>query len=205
MDSPVEILCPVKDCSQVVDLTLKSSDGKLIGAHRENMGRFSDGFPHATAVINDKNEIVPLAEPAQILELLLEFMHPHRLPSCDKLDIETVLSLARAAEKYLVYFAMGTCNTWMSQGPLHKGHPLHVLLYAVNHDYPELADVVAPLTVTLRHQAAWEIFREDFALFSKWTLFREKYEDITRFRKSKISDSVIMPPSLPVFSSFKMH
>ncbi|KAJ7572149.1 hypothetical protein C8J56DRAFT_58383, partial [Mycena floridula] len=96
--------CPVADCDQQVDIVLKSSDGFLIGAHRCNMGRFSDGFPSAEAVtITSLEEVVPLAETKAVLDMLLYFLHPRSLPTCDELDFGTLLALAYAAEKYLVY------------------------------------------------------------------------------------------------------
>ncbi|KAJ7574724.1 hypothetical protein C8J56DRAFT_802470, partial [Mycena floridula] len=101
-------------CSQPVDLILRSCNGSFIGAHRWNMSRFSDGFPSPDTVTGSIEDIVPLEETEAVLKLLLEFLHPQTLPTCAKLDFNTLIALVYAAEKYLVYSAMLGCNTRLS-------------------------------------------------------------------------------------------
>ncbi|KAJ7587880.1 hypothetical protein C8J56DRAFT_737230, partial [Mycena floridula] len=115
-----------------------------LSAHR-NMSRFSDGFPSPDTVTGSIEDIVPLEETEAVLKLLLEFLHPQTLPTCAKLDFNTLIALVYAAEKYLVYSAMLGCNTRLSR--FYQAHPAKVLCYAVCYRYIELADIVAPVAV----------------------------------------------------------
>ncbi|KAJ7575703.1 hypothetical protein C8J56DRAFT_801081 [Mycena floridula] len=156
------------DCSQNIDLLLKSADGKLIGAHRKNMERFSDGFPVSDDVTASLDDIVELGETSAVLELLLHFLHPNRLPRCDKLDLTALIDFGHAAEKYFVYSAMGVVKLMLSDDRLWKKHSVTVLRYAVDYNYPDLADLVTFCAINVSPSETWAVFCPDFELFTKW-------------------------------------
>jgi hypothetical protein len=58
-------------------------------------------------------DVVPLDEQADVLELMLPFMHHTQLPDLSDLSIDLLSRLAEAAEKYGIYSAMSTCNAVM--------------------------------------------------------------------------------------------
>ena len=65
-------------------------------------------------------EAVVLQEPAAVLEVLFQFIHPrteavqYRQPCVVDMDTKLFFGVAEAAEKYLVSSAMNTCYTRMS-------------------------------------------------------------------------------------------
>jgi len=140
-DARAQPECPVKECNLYVDLVLESSDGIRCGAHKTNLEQYSAGFPIAEATISD-HEVVTLSEKASVLHLLLQFMHNTRQPELRKLSFPTLALLAEAVEKYMVFPGMQVCKLQM--GIALKDHPLEVFLYAIKHDYGDLADEVAP-------------------------------------------------------------
>jgi len=140
-DARAQPECPVKECHLSVDLVLESSDGIRCGAHKTNLEQYSAGFPVAE-VTNSDHEVVTLSEKTSVLHLLLQFMHNTRQPDLRMLSFSTLEPLAEAVEKYMVFPGMQVCK--MQMGNALKDHPLEVFLYALKHDYGDLADQVAP-------------------------------------------------------------
>ena len=156
---------PVEDCYLCIDLVLESSDGTRFGAHKMNLEQYSAGFPTAEATVFDN--IVALSEKASVLGPLLHFMHNTRQPDLSKLSFETLELLAEAVEKYMVFSAMQACKIYMEfvqfillVDPrtnliiifLRKAvrtYPSHVFLYAIKHNYGDLADEAAPLLISI--------------------------------------------------------
>ena len=93
------------------DLIIRSSDGVLFHIYRTHLQSTTGGFPPSE--IPTLDEIVELSEPASILEILFQFVHPARQPSVVSLELDSFFALAEAAEKYEVYGAMNTCRTRM--------------------------------------------------------------------------------------------
>jgi hypothetical protein len=58
----------------------------------------------------DRLPHVKLAEPGDILELLLQFMYPRPQPDLEEQLFERVLALATAAHKYGVHAAIQKCE-----------------------------------------------------------------------------------------------
>jgi hypothetical protein len=96
------VLMTVNQCSLVVDTDIISSDSVTIGAHSRNLSLFGTGFP--------SEKVIQLEEEAEILQLLLTFMHHTRQPDLSTIPFSQLFSLAEAAEKYQVYSAMGNCS-----------------------------------------------------------------------------------------------
>lgn len=144
-----------------IDLLLESSDGIIFGAHKANLEQFSAGFPIAEAT-NSDNEVVTLSENGSVLRLILQLMHNTRQPDLRTIKFRTLELLAEAVEKYMIFSAMQVCMLCMELSFIHliplslpeltqlflrkclNIYPLEVFLYAVKHDYGELADKTAP-------------------------------------------------------------
>ncbi|KAJ7582049.1 hypothetical protein C8J56DRAFT_1056184 [Mycena floridula] len=187
--------CPLKECTQPVDIILKSSQGILIGAHRCHLGRFSDGFPSSESVTGSIEEIVPLDENTGVLLLLLEYLHPQRLPDIKDVGFELLLGLAYAAEKYQVYSAMSVCSIHLSQPKIYEEHPADILYYAVRHRYKELADLVAPLTIGIMFKEIYDAFQDDSDVFSHWALFFDAFGRQVRLQYEKALGKINECPS----------
>lgn len=76
--------------------------------HRKNLETHAAGFPPAEFAAND--EVVELTEDSTTLDLLFQFIYPRRPPDLNTIDFEVLYSLAEAAEKYELHFAMDLCN-----------------------------------------------------------------------------------------------
>ena len=94
------------------DLTIRSCDNQLFRVHAHNLHNWSQSFPGSELPIQP-DEIVPLSETAETLELLFQFMYPQPQPDIQQLSTKRVASLAEAAEKYGVYNAQQVCKLVM--------------------------------------------------------------------------------------------
>ena len=93
---------------------LKSSDDVLFGAHSTNLEMWSSGFPPASFCDQSGSlDIVPLTEAADVLGLLLQYMHHQRQPDSSKFGFDVLSRLAEAAEKYEIFSAMEVCRIRM--------------------------------------------------------------------------------------------
>lgn len=86
--------------------------------YSKHLATTSAGFtvPEMTLI---GTEPVVLQEPASVLEILFQFIHPrnesvqYRQPSVIDMDTKLFFDVAEAAEKYMVSSAMSTCYTRM--------------------------------------------------------------------------------------------
>ncbi|KAF9473686.1 hypothetical protein BDN70DRAFT_925056 [Pholiota conissans] len=127
------------------DVTFISSDNTVFKIHSTYLNSGSAGF--ATPQKLDGSEPVQLLEPANVLEILFQFIEPpteargYRQPSIAEIEQSLFFQVAEAAEKYVVYSAMSNCMTHMRQ--LAPGKPVEVLNHCTKHGYTDLADVAA--------------------------------------------------------------
>ncbi|KAF9480737.1 hypothetical protein BDN70DRAFT_877175 [Pholiota conissans] len=141
-------------CDPDADIAFVSSDGVLFKLHSKFFEAVSAGFsiPNFTTAMSD--DLVLLTEPAAVLEILFQFVHPpfqcehFHQPSATDLEADLFFKLATAAEKYLVYSAMSICSVRMHY-ELYLTHPVQVLNHSENHGYSELSDRAAPITMSL--------------------------------------------------------
>jgi len=153
------VTCPVEDCKLTVDIVLKSSDGELFGAHQRNLEIYTDGFPIAgSTVVSDGSGPVPLEETAEVLCVMLNFTHHTRLPNLNNISFTFLASLAEAMEKYMIYSGMEICRMKMMHAK--NDHPNEVFLYSVKHNYLDLADETAELTLNNPPSAFLVLIRE---------------------------------------------
>ncbi|EEB95988.1 hypothetical protein MPER_04953 [Moniliophthora perniciosa FA553] len=103
----------VENCIIPVDLVIKSSDGKRIGAHKKNLEQFCTGFPLADSVVHRIDDVVTLTETAETLLLLLKYTHYAQHDMTDFLysSQDQLISLTAAADKYGNFFALQACAT----------------------------------------------------------------------------------------------
>ncbi|KAF9258310.1 hypothetical protein L218DRAFT_909485 [Marasmius fiardii PR-910] len=104
-------VCKVESCVIPVDIVLQSSEGDRFGAHTKNLECFSEGFP-PVGWTQKSNEVVVLTEKSTVLSLLLAFMHNSTFPDLedDQVNIDDLLLLCEAAEKYGNFIALQACR-----------------------------------------------------------------------------------------------
>ena len=109
------VLTPYKaipHCPFQADLVLVSSDGHRFGAHSQNLGEFTGGFPVNIAPANGEEVRMPDLD-SQALPLFLQYVHHHRQPDLSNVPFRTLRQLAEAVEKYDVYSATEVCKVHM--------------------------------------------------------------------------------------------
>jgi len=90
------------------DVIICSSDNVLFNLHRANLAVSTGAFPGTE--ISTNGEHVQLSEPADVLEMVFQFIYPKRHPTLKGLNFSMVLRAAEAAEKYEVFPALHTCE-----------------------------------------------------------------------------------------------
>ncbi|KAF7305482.1 hypothetical protein HMN09_00801000 [Mycena chlorophos] len=183
--------CRAPECSQSVDIVLRSSNGVLFGAHAANLAQFAAGFPPAEFVQKedaDGLEIVQLDERADVLELLLEYTHPQRQPHSKKWTFSLLAGLAEAVEKYMVYGAMEVCKRRMEAYA--TACPHEVLSYAVKHGYSDIRDMIIPTTLS------WDLAEiqsalQDPALIIAWVAYREQYLKLSIALRATSAETIL--------------
>ncbi|TRM57641.1 hypothetical protein BD626DRAFT_208048 [Schizophyllum amplum] len=136
--------CPVAGCRLPVDIFLQSSDGILTGAHTRNLETFGEAFPSSSLAAPPSEPIV-LDEPADVLQLLMHFMHLIPQPSLEGRSFELVLRFAEAVDKYGVHAADQLC--WLKMRDHAETNSLEVLQYAARLNLYDLLDIAAPHTL----------------------------------------------------------
>jgi len=178
VDSEIQgALCPVEDCRLAVDLRISSVDGVLFGTHQSNLEHYSEGFPFAASTVVE--DVVPFEQRADVLRLMLKYVHNTRQPDLSDIPFLVLSSLAEAVEKYLIYSAMEVCRIHMKLSC--EDYPVQVFVYAAKHDYLELSNQAARLTmetpVATFLRLAKELNLSEIRIF-QWYRYREHWNDI---------------------------
>ncbi|KAF8990732.1 hypothetical protein BDQ17DRAFT_1371608 [Cyathus striatus] len=169
------------------DVTFKSSDGILFALHKKNLAQHTGGFPPEETCAGP--EVIELSEESETLELLFQFVYPPDDPSLKGVPFTSLLKLAHAAEKYMVYIARSACRMCMlyllqryhyenALENLKKEDLKSIVKYAAEHSYMDIMDDVASLLVpeplhstifcfTCELQATWALYREQWIVLQR--------------------------------------
>ncbi|KAF7968825.1 hypothetical protein HWV62_29226 [Athelia sp. TMB] len=160
-------------CADDSDLTFRSCDGMVFKVHRNNLIAHSEGFSPPPNT-DSQDEIVPLIESGDTLELLFQFMYPQKQPDLKKMEFKQLAELAEAAEKYQVFAAMGVCNIYMSEAYLE--HPFEVMLYAMRHGYADIMDKAERKALEVSPTLAFDCFTPQ--VYIAWTRYYAQWLDL---------------------------
>lgn len=92
-------------------MTFCSHDGIHFKLRRKYLEANTGAFPGAE--FDTQGEIVNLQESAAVLSVLFGFTSPRVQPDVETLDFNLLASVAEAAEKYEVFYAMNICRMQM--------------------------------------------------------------------------------------------
>ncbi|KAK7041735.1 hypothetical protein VNI00_009024 [Paramarasmius palmivorus] len=169
--------CPVKGCVIPVDVVIKSSDNHTFGAHAKNLESFSEGFPLSGSVKANDQEPVELTETADILRLFLAFTHNSSSPDLSGYDIDVIMSLAEAADKYGNHFAMAVCRKSMRLlADVSTQNALRILKFKAIHADNEDIDHIAELTMAFDIVHVVQFFGDYLMEFRIWLLYQQAYD-----------------------------
>jgi len=176
MSHPADRTLSKRFCAADSDVTFESCDKVLFKIHCKNLETHSEGFtlPDWTSL---SNEIVPLSESAEVLDLLFQYIYPQRPPDLKAVDFKTLAAVAEAVEKYQVFAAMEICNILMEAS--YPEHPFEVMLYAMRHGYPRLMDVAQRTAIELSPAEAFGCCSP--AVYIAWTRYHAQWVDILKY------------------------
>ncbi|KIK52017.1 hypothetical protein GYMLUDRAFT_100896 [Collybiopsis luxurians FD-317 M1] len=154
------------------DLIVQSSDNVHFHLHKNNLQYTTGGFPPVDISRDeDLKETVRVTESSVTLELLFQFVYPRQFPSLRSLDLDSLLLLAEAAEKYQVFAACITCVYQLRD--FEQEHPKRILEFAAKHDYHELIEDVQPILADTPLKELADILPD--GVFKDWSFFRERH------------------------------
>ncbi|KZP29122.1 hypothetical protein FIBSPDRAFT_885213 [Athelia psychrophila] len=156
------------------DVTFRSCDRILFQVHRNNLKVVSEGFAPPDGTGTSQREIVPLTESGETLELLFQFIYPHKYPDLKDVEFTQLAKLAEAAEKYQVYSAMAVCNFKMRDA--YQEHPHEVMMYAMTHGYADLMDKSERTALDVSQTVAFECF--SLQVYIAWTRYYFQWADL---------------------------
>ncbi|KAF8900926.1 hypothetical protein CPB85DRAFT_1439321 [Mucidula mucida] len=167
--------CPDKECNEVVDVIVKSSDRKLFGAHSHRLALYSAAFPPHVDAGGDAT--VDVYEQSDVVELLLRYFHPeHEFPDTMSIHFDLFDRLAEAAEKYTIHSLIEISKLRMRLSV--STQPLEVLQYAVRHDYQTLWEPAAAQSLaSCSNRQASAVFGYG-RLYSAWTEYRHQFGEV---------------------------
>ncbi|KIM42586.1 hypothetical protein M413DRAFT_444292 [Hebeloma cylindrosporum] len=174
------------------DLTFRSSDNILFKIHAKYLGATSAGLAPPPSTLMDRTHI-ELEEPSTVLEILFQFVHPppeskrYLQPDIRSLEQDLFFAVAEAAEKYIVYGAMNLFMTRMRQ--LTQDYPVDILRHACKHGYRDLADIVAPNTLSYTLSV---VAPKLTTILYHWVIYYDLWLDIYRDVDSHIWQSKSM-------------
>ncbi|KAK7047703.1 hypothetical protein VNI00_006473 [Paramarasmius palmivorus] len=170
-------------CSTPCDITILSSDGKHLSAHKRHLEIFSESFPNADWDNLTTHEPVSLVENGVVLGLLLQFMHNAPVPdlSSEDLKADDLVDLCKAAEKYGNFFALDACRREI-RSRAKRIEPIDALKIFVRlHEppcatFPEMDDIVRR-TICLKHNVVLPHFRRNTELYYFWSQYRSTCQE----------------------------
>ncbi|KAE9409708.1 hypothetical protein BT96DRAFT_533123 [Gymnopus androsaceus JB14] len=157
------------------DVVMLSSDCVQFHLHKKYLEFASGGFPSANTPTN--GEIVDLAESSETLEILFQFIYPRQHPTLERMDFESVLKVAEAAEKYEVYAAQSVCQLKL-RSDFVKSHPQEVLRFAADHRIATLFEHLAPIILDTPLSVMAKTLASCPSFFIKWCIWRQCFIDI---------------------------
>ncbi|KAF5364649.1 hypothetical protein D9758_005572 [Tetrapyrgos nigripes] len=119
-----------------------------------------------------ERDIVKLSETADVVSLMLQFMHNQVQPDCDKMESSLLLDFTKAAEKYGMYPAFEACKKGMRART--SSRPLEALLLKSTYDI-EGIDTVVRQTLNMPVEQVLFALNNSRDIFILWSLYREKW------------------------------
>ncbi|KAF5351423.1 hypothetical protein D9758_013500 [Tetrapyrgos nigripes] len=172
------------------DVIFRSSDNVLFYIQQKYLEANAEGFPLAEHTTKGVDEVVPLTESSNILELLFQFTYPQMPPDLAELEFPELMELAEAAEKYLIHHGRQFCL--MRIGAFVTQYPLEIFAFAAEHDHMKLLYEVAPRLVG---KPLSEIaYRIPSGLYIPWSLYHDQF--ISNLGKQAIDHTFSQPDTL---------
>ncbi|KAL0569824.1 hypothetical protein V5O48_012142 [Marasmius crinis-equi] len=173
-------------CSIPVDLLLLSSDGKIIGTHRQNLRVFAERFPIALV---SHNSVFKLPETATILLLSLAFTHNSKTPDISSLNIDQLILLAETAQKYGNQFALMACRrVFPRTAPKSSQDALKIVKFKAKiSDLDNDLDDIVRQTMKIPIMDAIKVFGQEKNGFCVWVQYQQTW--LNNMEKFRVADA----------------
>ncbi|KAJ3913413.1 hypothetical protein F5877DRAFT_24934, partial [Lentinula edodes] len=125
------------------EITVVSSDNVLFRLHKMNVQVTSGGLLQSQSKSPGiQDDFLTLTEPADVLEILFEFLYPDYETDLERLEFNALLSVAEAAEKYGVFYAMSHCTFCLRKHTLF--HSAELIRFAVKYRKEKMLAELTP-------------------------------------------------------------
>ncbi|THU85487.1 hypothetical protein K435DRAFT_764157 [Dendrothele bispora CBS 962.96] len=145
----VPVLSVTSDRFKDGDIKFRSRDNVVFHVHQKYLELSAEGFPssatNGSTATAELDEIIPLFESSATLEILFQFIYPKDQPNLLHMDFQSVMDVAKAAEKYVVYNAMNVCQFRLKD--FLPDHLEEIFDFAAAHDHATLLVATAPLMI----------------------------------------------------------
>ncbi|KAJ3711673.1 hypothetical protein EV361DRAFT_955277 [Lentinula raphanica] len=155
--------------SQDAEITVISSDNVLFRLHKMNVQVTSGNLIRLNKL--ETNDFLTLVEPAEVLEILFEFLYPDFETDLERLEFDALLSVAEAAEKYGVFYAMSHCTFCLRKHS--SSHPAELLRFAVRYRKERMLAELTPALLDMELDEIINILPP--TAFGEFCLFRDKW------------------------------
>ncbi|KAJ3764229.1 hypothetical protein EV360DRAFT_77648 [Lentinula raphanica] len=154
------------------NVSFRSSDGVVFRIDQWRLDFVSNyGFPVGISCLPD--ELVPLDEDSQTLDMLFTFMYSDRsIPNIGALPFDTLVKLLNAVDKYAMNAAIEICLCHLQRYA--QTWPMRILMLAGRHNCGTLLAAVAPHLVNITPEVI-ETLGFSTKLCKKWVKYREKW------------------------------
>ncbi|KAJ3713973.1 hypothetical protein DFJ43DRAFT_889401 [Lentinula guzmanii] len=153
--------------AQDAEITVISSDNVLFRLHKMNVQVTSGGLLQSKV----DNDFLTLTEPADVLEILFEFLYPDYETDLERLEFTALLSVAEAAEKYGVFYAMSHCTFCLRKHTLF--HSVELLRFAVRYRKEKMLAELTPTLLDIELDQVITILPP--TAFGEFCLFRDRW------------------------------
>ncbi|KAK7024338.1 hypothetical protein VNI00_016374 [Paramarasmius palmivorus] len=183
-------------CTLAIDVLFQSSDGKLLGAHKDNIAQSCKNLLRPNSAPRTFPCVVQTDHLKEILELLLQYTHLdyHDRINLNTLNLQTLIDLTVAADKYDHQVAFKKCKAQIKKNNSRPAEALQILscLHLLT-DPPNL-DEIARTTLKLRVDQVLQIMGHKPDFVYAWALYKSQHTKSIEKLKSVV-DSI--PDELP--------
>ncbi|KAL1724654.1 hypothetical protein EV714DRAFT_196184, partial [Schizophyllum commune] len=156
------------------DVVFIGSDGMSVTVSRAQFLRASDfALPPPSSLGND-SVVFHAAENIDVLRLLFKFVTLEYPIDLERVPFEIAMSVAEAAEKYVVHSARIYCCSFMRAQRIER--PLEVVRFAAQYRYDEILDAAAPYTVGCDY--LWVEKSLNPQVFRAWKAYSHGFQQI---------------------------
>ncbi|KIK50116.1 hypothetical protein GYMLUDRAFT_65412 [Collybiopsis luxurians FD-317 M1] len=159
--------------AQDAEVTVVSSDNVLFRLHKTNI-QVTAGALLRFPSQNAEDDYISATEPAEVLEILFEFLYPDYETDLERLEFNALLKVAEAAEKYGIYYAMSHCSFCLRKHTLF--HSPELIQFAIKYRKEKMLVDLTPALLDMELEEVINLLPP--SAFGEFCLFRDKWTKV---------------------------